>query len=146
MDRSWQTKSSTEGGENMQEERLQVLKMVDEGKITVDEATKLLDALKLAGGPQANLDEKFNAFAKDTKEFFKEMGAKINEMYKEAEPKIKEATKTVVSKTANLADNISQSLNEKIKKMDDGECCNSCDPCGSCEDAPADNGPGPNDN
>ena len=58
----------------MQEERLQVLKMVDEGKITVDEATKLLDALKLAGGPQANLDEKFNAFAKDTKEFFKEMG------------------------------------------------------------------------
>jgi len=130
----------------MQEERIQVLKMVDEGKISVDEAAKLLDALRVSGAGQANFEEKFNAFAKDTKEFFKEIGTKINEMYKDAEPKIKEATKTVVSKTASLADNISQSLNEKIKKMDDGECCDSCDPCGSCDDKPTDNGPPPSEN
>ena len=133
----------------MQEERMQVLKMVDEGKISVDEATKLLDALRITGGVQSNFEDKFNAFAKDTKEFFKDVGNKINEMYKDAEPKIKEATKTVVSKTANLADNISQSLNEKIKKMDDGECCGTCDPCDPCDpcdDSPADNGPPPNEN
>jgi polyhydroxyalkanoate synthesis regulator phasin len=127
----------------MQEERLQVLKMIDEGKISVDEATKLLDALKSAGGQQANFEEKFNAFARDTKEFFKDVGNKINEMYKEAEPKIKEATKTVVAKTATLADNISQSLNEKAKKMDSGECCADC--CPDYDDAPADNGPPPED-
>jgi len=122
----------------MQEERMQVLKMVDEGKISVDEATKLLDALRVSGGQQVNLEEKFNAFAKDTKEFFKDVRNKINVMYKEAEPKIKEATKTVVAKTANFADSISQNLNEKVKKMDDGDCCT------DCEDKPADNGSPPN--
>ena len=133
----------------MQEERLQVLKMVDEGKITVDEATKLLDALKgtaamhhAAVAPSPNFEEKFNSFTKDTKEFFKDVGSKINHMYKEAEPKIKSATKAVVCKTANLADNISQSLNEKAKNMESA-AQNTENPCHQTTDAPADNGPKP---
>ena len=125
----------------MQEERMQVLKMVDEGKITVDEATKLFDALKLTGGAanQQNFEEKFNNFTKETKEFFKEVGCKINELYKKAEPKIKEVGTNVVAKTADIADNISKSLNEKVKKMEEGDCC-----CSG--DAPADNGPRPEEN
>lgn len=114
----------------MQEERMHVLKMVDEGKVTADEAMKLLQVL---GGSAANsnFEEKFNKFAKDSKEFFKDAGNKINHMYAKAEPKIKGAARTVVSKTADLADNISQSLNEKIKDKD--ECC-----CGG--EAPQDGG------
>jgi gas vesicle protein len=134
------------GRDNMQEERLQVLKMVEDGKITVDESIKLLEALK--GGPSGpGLEEKFNNFAKETKEFFKDVGKKVNEMYKGAEPKIKEATKKVAAKTAEVADSISQSINEKIKKAEEAGCCSdsaeSAD-LGDEQKPPADNGPAPN--
>jgi len=125
----------------MQEERMLVLKMVDEGKICVDEATKLLDALKTTGahaGP--TFEEKFNSFTNDTKEFFKDVGCKINKMYKNAEPKIKDAAKTVVAKTADIADNISQSLNEKVKDMNEQPCGECCAPEAN---APQCNGPRP---
>jgi polyhydroxyalkanoate synthesis regulator phasin len=154
-------KNNQQGGKIMQNERLQVLKMVEDGKITVDEATKLLESLHVTNqaapsGP--GFEEKFKDFACDMKEFAKDVTCKINEMTKKAEPKIKEFTKTVAAKTANLADNISQSLNEKIKNMDDCcecECsCNeNCDPICQCdpvcceeEVTPADNGPAPTEN
>ena len=133
----------------MQNERLQVLKMVEDGKINVDDATKLLEALKTTGAPAGPVfEEKFKDFACDMKEFCKDVTCKINEMTKKAEPKVKEFAKTVVTKTANIADNISQSLNEKIKNMDD--CCEcNCDECcpptteETCCDEPKDNGPRP---
>jgi len=131
----------------MQNERLQVLKMVEDGKINVDEATKLLEALKATGassGPA--FEEKFKDFACDMKDFCKDVTCKINEMTKKAEPKVKEFAKTVVSKTADIAENISQSLNEKIKSME--ECEDGCVCEGGCcpQEAdlpPADNGPRP---
>ena len=123
----------------MQEERMQVLKMVDEGKITVDEAAKLLDTLKGGNDTGRQFEEKFKDFAQDMKEFCKDVTCKINEMTKKAEPKVKEFAKTVVTKTAEVADNISQSLNEKIKDMDD--CC--CEEICCDTDKPVDNGPRP---
>jgi len=126
----------------MQEERLQVLKMVDEGKINVDEAAKLLEALKATGGCDSpTFEEKFKEFCTETKEFFKETGTKVNELYEKAKPKVESAAKAVVAKTADIADNISQSLNEKIKEMDEKGCCG-C-PEGCCETASNDNGPRP---
>jgi len=128
----------------MQEERMKILEMVDEGKITVDEATKLLDSLGAKDYEKGvNFEEKFKDFSQDMKEFAKDVTAKINDMTKKAEPKIKEFTKSVVSKTANIADNISQSLNEKIKNMENCECECEC----ACEEEvhPADNGPRPED-
>ena len=120
----------------MQEERMQVLKMVDEGKITVDEAAKLLETLKGGSDAGRQFEEKFKDFAQDMKEFCKDVTCKINEMTKKAEPKVKEFAKTVVTKTAEVADNISQTLNEKIKDMDEGCCEEAC-----CDaDKPADNG------
>ncbi|MCL2169555.1 MAG: hypothetical protein FWB74_05965 [Defluviitaleaceae bacterium] len=126
----------------MQEERMQILKMIEDGKITVDESIKLLDALggAVAKAPSADFEKKFNSFVKDTGDFFKDMGKKVNEMYKSAEPKIKDATKTVVAKTAEVCENISKSLNEKVEKMDTKDCC---DPC--CDEPPADNGPRPDE-
>jgi len=126
----------------MQEERMIVLKMVDEGKITVDEATKLLEGLRGTGSDVGRqFEEKFKDFSADMKEFAKDVTCKINDMTKKAEPKVKEFAKNVVSKTAEVADNISQSLNEKVKSMD-GECCES-EPCCCDEEQPADNGPRP---
>jgi len=131
----------------MQNERMQVLKMIEDGKINVDDAAKLLEALKVSTqGPDIN--EKFKEFACDMKDFCKDVTCKINEMTKKAEPKVKEFAKTVVAKTADIADNISQSLNEKVKNMDD--CCEcNCDECcptateETCCDEPKDNGPRP---
>jgi len=125
----------------MQEERMQVLKMIEDGKITVDEATKLLDALKTSSHEYSpGFEEKFNKFSAESKEFFKEMGVKIGEMCEKARPKIESATKTVAAKTADIADNIAQSLNEKIAKMEEKcDCSDGC--CG--EHHPADNGSKP---
>ena len=103
----------------MEKERLQVLKMIDEGKISVDEGTKLLDMLKGGGKESSNFEDKFNKFSKDTKEFLKDMGKKINHIYEKAEPKVKDATKKVVAKTADIAENISQSLSDKVKDMEE---------------------------
>ena len=125
----------------MQEERMQVLKMVDEEKITVDEATKLLESLRATNDGGKQFEEKFKEFANDMKEFAKDVTCKINEATKKAEPKVKEFAKTVVSKTAEVADNISQSLNEKIKNMDE-DCCEG-EPCECDEQQPVDNGPKP---
>ena len=103
----------------MEKERMQVLKMIDEGKINVDEAAKLLDVLKTSGGKESsNLEDRFNKFSNDTKVFLKDMGKKINHIYEKAEPKVKDATKKVVAKTADIAENISQSLNDKVKDME----------------------------
>jgi len=130
----------------MQNERMQVLKMIEDGKISVDEAAKLLEALRVSAAPAGpDLNEKFKDFACDMKDFCKDVTCKINEMTKKAEPKVKEFAKTVVSKTAEVADNISQSLNEKIKSMEECECeCNECcPPSNDCCDEPKDNGPKP---
>ena len=109
----------------MQEERMQVLKMVEEGKITVDEAAKLFEALKgMAVIPSKNFEEKFNDFSKDTKAFFKDIGGKVNEMYKKAEPKIKGASKAVAVKTAEVCDNISRSIGDRMEKPENhDDCC-----------------------
>lgn len=115
----------------MQEERMQVLKMVEDGKISVDEATKLFEALKgVAIHPGESFEDKFNNFTKESKSFFKDIGSKVNEMYKKAEPKIKGASKAVAEKTAKVCDNISRSINEKIEREEKkDDCCQS----GSCE-------------
>ena len=123
----------------MQNERMQVLKMVEDGTITVDEATKLLETLQATSNePGKQFEEKFKDFSRDMKEFAKDVTCKINELSKKAEPKIKEFTKNVVAKTADIADNISQSLNEKIKNMEACGCC-----CNEAEGGCNCNGPRP---
>jgi polyhydroxyalkanoate synthesis regulator phasin len=125
----------------MHNERLQVLKMVEDGKINVDEAAKLLETLKTTEY-SPKFEEKFSNFAEDMKCFAKDVSTKLGEMYKSAEPKIKEFTKTVVTKTADIADNISHSLNEKVKKMNEATGCCGEEGC-CCGDEPHDNGPRP---
>ena len=121
----------------MQEERMAILKMIDEGKISVDEAAKLFAALGAKPcDPQPSFEEKWAKFQEDAKEFFKEMGQKFGQACEKARPKLESATKTVVAKTASIADNISQSLNQRVAKMESSEnqgrrCCNSPNCCGN---------------
>ena len=98
-----------------QQERIMVLKMVEEGKITVDEAVKLIKAM----GNCSDTGEKIKKAAKDMK-------GKISEMAKEAEPKVKMATKTVVSKTGEVVDELSKNIkdiiNNRCERNNDCSC------------------------
>ena len=82
----------------MREERMKVLEMINEGKITAEEGAKLLETLRCGDDSGQKFDEKFNKFSQDTKEFFKEMGCKINEMYKEVETRIRALSNKIVMK------------------------------------------------
>jgi hypothetical protein len=106
----------------MKEERMKILDMVEKGIISADDANKLLYAIT------ASDDEaKLASFARGVADFAKEVGEKTRDACVAISPKLKDATKIVVTKTAEVVDNISKSLNEAVKKMD-------CEPEGECDD------------
>ena len=134
----------------MKQERLKILEMLEDGKITADEASKLLESLKHAGkqsrwdddGEDFDFGERVNAFSKNVEEFSREVGAKMNTAFKTMEPKLRAATKVVVEKTANVMGEISRALNESAKNMArDKSCCEeeeSCC-CGDADEGPKEN-------
>lgn len=134
----------------MKEERMKILKMVEEGKISVDEATKLLEALKetypFESYDDYSFNEKAKDFAKNAESFAKDLGDRMSSFAKGMEPKVKKATEFVVGKTASVVDDISKALNEYLNKAKtEGDCC--CDEetescgcgCGCEDDKPREN-------
>jgi len=130
----------------MKQERLKVLSLLEEGKITADEAAKLLEKLAQADSHHFISDDKaeqfeesLHRFAKNAECFAKDLGQKAATAYKDVEPKLKKASQTVLEKTAALVDEIAHSLHESIEKAKEKECCEGDTPC--CED---DDTPKPN--
>jgi len=137
----------------MKQERMKILDLLDEGKITADEAAKLLDVIKSSkdsndgwfvfdSETSENMEEKFKTFTKNVDSFAREFGGKVQEAYKHMEPKIKKASQTVLEKTASVFDDISRSLNESLENARKNACeaakCedeNSCE----CDDTPNEN-------
>ena len=122
------------------EERLLILNMVSEGKITVDESIKLLEALSegendFGGNYNSDMEDKVNGFTASLDSFAKEVNEKAKTTYKDFEPKLKSATKTVVEKTVNVLNDITKSLNESLQNMEKSENCETqnCQ-CGSSDD------------
>ena len=123
------------------EERLIILNMLKESKITVDESIKLLNAIDNAGaenccsfdfGSNVNMEDKFEKFTSTLDSFAKEVGEKAKTTYKDLEPKLKSGTKTVIEKTICVLGDINNSLTESLENMkrdEDGEknCENNCD-------------------
>jgi len=119
------------------EERMLILNMVSEGKISVDESVKLLEALNAGEsdgmdfGYNNEIEDKVNGFTTSLDNFAKEMNEKAKTTYKDFEPKLKNATKTVVEKTVSVLEDITKSLYESLQNMEKSE-----DPdcqCCSCE-------------
>lgn len=112
----------------MKDERLKVLQMIEEGKISVEDATKLLDAFKnsQSAKEQKDLDlyKKVSDFNDSIEQFAKDLGDKFSEAYKDMEPKLRDATKKVVEKTAVFVDDISKSLNKSLDTWDSDLCAN----------------------
>lgn len=95
----------------MKEERIMVLKMIDEGKITADDGVKLLKALSKSG----DTEEKISKAAKQFKD-------KVTDIAKEAEPKVKKAAQDLKKRGGEVADEIGEKIKSKINK-----CKDTCD-------------------
>ncbi len=112
----------------MKEERVMILKMIEEGKISADDGVKLLNALKGENGSfkKKDFEEKFSKAAKSLDAFAKDFKGKVEEFAKDAEPKVKEASQVVWEKTASAFDDLSKTIknifetkDEKKNKNDD---------------------------
>ena len=65
----------------MQEEKMMILKMLEDGKITADEAVKLMDALKGGGDNKLSaVKERVNSFVKDAKPAIKKAAGAAKEV------------------------------------------------------------------
>lgn len=125
----------------MRKERMKVLELVEEGKVTVEEATKLLDALSAGITAFDNyeidegLEERLHDFSRSVNSFVKDIGDKLNTTYKDVEPKLKTATRAIVEKTATIADEVSRTLRENLKATDEKKD----DESNPSDDAPKEN-------
>jgi len=115
----------------MKEERLKILSLLEDGKIDANQAGELLEVLSKTEQPErchghwhtrynheetsAQMEEKLQKFAKSAESFAKEFGQKASDVYKDMEPKLKQASQTVLEKTANVLDEIARTLHENIE-------------------------------
>ncbi|HCC07132.1 MAG TPA: hypothetical protein DEP72_03060 [Clostridiales bacterium] len=118
------------------QERIMVLKMLEDGKINAEEALKLLDALNansvdnFIGENAVKMKELFEEVKVKADEFAKRVGPhvnvareKIEETYKKLEPTIMD----VGSKAKKVANDVADQINKSIKKncKSDNDC--NCD-------------------
>lgn len=117
----------------MNEEKVMILKMLEQGKITSEEAAKLLEAVKegrKAGvkeerkepsfkqntndqrdskWPQ-DMEEKMERLGRSFDVWARDFGKKVEILARDLEPKLQKATQTIVEKTAVVADKVSKTL------------------------------------
>ena len=138
----------------MKQERMKILELLDQGKITAAEAASLLESLKSGDAQESlwdedtknHIHEKVNKFSQNVESITKDVGDKLEEAFKEIEPRLRAATKVVVEKTAVIVDEISKSLNETLKNLEEraskeGCCCEE----ENLDDVPVENGCCPNE-
>ena len=109
----------------MNNEKMRVLDLLEAGKITADEAAKLLESLGngswgMSKESRENVEERLQQFGKDLSKFAKDAGCKLQEFYKELEPKVKKATQHAAEKAACALDSLAQNINES---MEEKPCC-----------------------
>ncbi|MCL2217032.1 MAG: hypothetical protein FWB91_08445 [Defluviitaleaceae bacterium] len=116
----------------MNNEKMRVLDLLEAGKISTDEAAKLLEVLGanprfVSKETRENMEEKLQQFAKDVNKFAKDVGSKMQDFYREVEPKVKKASQTALEKAASALDNLACSINESLEKKEAG-CCEGEEP------------------
>lgn len=109
----------------MKEERLLILKMIEDGKINVDDGIKLLNAIKLGKSfKRSEMEDKLSKAVKTVDAFAKDVKLKVEDFTKDAEPKVKEAGKFVLDKTSVAFDEIGKAIKSA---MDSGKKDNPSD-------------------
>ncbi len=122
----------------MASEKSMILKMVDEGKISVDDAIKLLDAVKYDDNQvcdkqnffeAVDLEDKINRFSRSAENFAKDAGSWMSQTWKGVEPKVKSGAKVAIEKTISAIDKLSNSLSEGLKSLEDSVAQDNCTEC-----------------
>jgi len=111
-------------------EKMRVLDLLEAGKISAEEAARLLESL---GKPRMfdkekreQMEEKLHKFAADVNRFAKDIGEKVHCMYKNVEPKIKKVSHTALEKAASALDDLAHTIHESMKKGEKA-CCGEAD-------------------
>jgi len=114
----------------MNNEKLRVLDMLDAGKITADEAARLLEALKGPGfmnkETRENVEDRLRQFGQECGRLAREAGSKLQVVYKEVEPKVKKASQAALEKAACVLEDLACAINKSLEKnecCDDENCC-----------------------
>lgn len=103
----------------MKEERLMILKMVEDGKISADDAVKLMNSLNSTDGlKECDVEEKLRRVARNMDSFTKDLRDKISSMAKDVEPKFRSTTKAVIEKTSEVVDEFAKNLKDAVKSFD----------------------------
>lgn len=123
-------------------EKMTILKMLEQGKISAEEASKLLNACSGAGVSQESSKTNTNSYQKtnskvyghegnsnnsnntggyntshrDFNDFASEIGKKFETFTKDMEPKIHKFTEVIAEKTTSVADKISKSFAESTPR------------------------------
>lgn len=118
----------------MNHETMKILSILEKGKISVNEAERLLSILgnqhKHGHHSRRHHEEDFDyvevedeisEFADTIEDFAKEVNEKIDKSFKNVEPKLKGLRKVVLEKTAFVVDEVSKALNETIKNFENEE-------------------------
>jgi len=125
-------------------EKMRVLELLENGKISADEAAKLLEVLGgsrlMSKETRDNVEEKLQKFGQDVSKFAKDAGCKLQEFYKASEPKIKKASQSALEKAAAALDGLACSISESLEKVEAEATC--CEEECKCEES--DNEPKPN--
>jgi len=104
----------------MKEERLMILEMLKEGKISAEEAAKLLKTVGDSPSREERaLEDKFETFYMNVDSFAKDLKKRAETAYYKAEPKIKVATKKTLEKTVDLMQDVSEKLKATVNKLED---------------------------
>lgn len=136
----------------MKEERMHILNMVQEGKVKPEEAIQLLDAVARTGAAettsksvnraaaatdwQANFEEGLKSFTQSLDEMGKEIGKRLDEVGRDVEPKVRKVAQTIVSKTSECVDEISNTLKKDAgSAADGGESTCGCEGDSCCEES-----------
>ena len=107
----------------MKEERMFILNLLSEGKVSADEAAKLLESVgkkprKEYWDDDVTAEERLKNFSKSVESFAKDFGSKMQTAYKDMEPKVRKTTKVIMEKTASVVDNMSKSLHESLNNFE----------------------------
>ena len=111
----------------MKEERLAILRMLENGTISVDEAERLLNAVKETGD-KMDFSESLNAFFSKTGDVLEKAGQKVTSAAKTAgekaevaKPEIIKAAKVVKEKVGETADSIMEDIKRRRAESGDGD-------------------------
>ena len=98
-----------------------ILSMLEDGKISVDEAVRLLEAVSMtppwADFDKENAQEQFRRAKSKADDLARTVKCKLTDTWVAVEPKVKHATRCAIAGTLDVVEKMSCSLKESLDRM-----------------------------